>query len=152
MEKSYWMTSHYNEEILKKNEELWNQRQLVINLYLFTSLCRQKCLVTLKSWGQGSFWKLKSFSTKKVLPQIFINISSIFSNNGRRVSKHTVHSASHSLRCKHLLLNAAADNQDRWSGKGGWEDDEDLFKDRERHPKLIYIALCIRNVCYSIFY
>lgn len=55
-----------------KKMKSWNQRQLVISLYLSTSLCRQECLVTLKSWGQGSFWKLKLFSTKKVLPQIFI--------------------------------------------------------------------------------
>lgn len=43
-------------------------------------------------------------------------ISSIFSKDSRRVSKHTTHSASRSLRYRHLLLDATADNQGRLKG------------------------------------
>lgn len=61
----------------------------------------------------GFISKIKIIFYQEGAPPNIHNISSIFANNGRKISKHTIHPASHSLRCKHLFLDATDDKQGR---------------------------------------
>lgn len=114
----------------------------------FHFMRRWECLVILKLWGPGSFCKLKSFSTKKVLPQIFtIFLPYLPITAGEFLSMlytllATLWGTSIFFGC-HCCSTGQV--------KGGWREDGELFEDRDihdlpRHPSALEVLAILFSI------